>query len=445
MAKRRNAKKRKSRRRVRLSRSATRRATSYTIRFAPRSSRQHRAQKFTLERLFAGYTGKEFAKKAREQRSLFIGELQNAYRYRGLVLYLGAGVSQSLGLPSWAELVRSLTVRMMSEKVRSAVDALQTLNDEDRWSAVASVQPDVERGADYGKPILMMARTIKDHLGDRLPLIIAQHLYRRLGYFIRIKNGKLVRVSRKWRWVRRTGQKLSRFSPEGESSTELPTSPLLDAIVALARAERGSSGVQHIVNYNYDDLVDEKLREKDVRCVTVRSGKDQLAPGVLPCHHVHGVLPLQGALYNLRPTGRKIIGNFVFSEDEYHEEYADPYKWSNMTQMSLLGRHTGLFIGLSMEDPNIRRLIDVTHRQYPDVKHYAILSRRRPLGGAHDSKHSVLRNLYEEVETNSFERIGVRVIWVDRHEEIPAVLREICALEEKLPSSSKPGSESRSK
>jgi hypothetical protein len=47
--------------------------------------------------------------------------------------------------------------------------------------------------------------------------------------------------------------------------------------------------------------------------------------------------------------------------------------------MSLLGRYTGLFVGLSMEDPNIRRLIDVTHRQYPENLNYALLPRKRPL------------------------------------------------------------------
>jgi hypothetical protein len=119
-------------------------------------------------------------------------------------------------------------------------------------------------------------------------------------------------------------------------------------------------------------------------------------------------------------------GNFVFSEDEYHAEYSDPYKWSNMTQISLLGRYTGLFVGLSLEDPNIRRLVDVTHRQYPEGHNYAILPRKRQLSGTRDTKGCVLRNLFEQVETSSFEKIGIRVIWVDSFEDIPCVLREIC-------------------
>jgi hypothetical protein len=96
-----------------------------------------------------------------------------------------------------------------------------------------------------------------------------------------------------------------------------------------------------------------------------------------------------------------------------------------MTQMSLLGRYTGLFVGLSMEDPNIRRLIDVTHRQYPEISNYAILPRKKSLAKSKDTKQGVLRNLFENVETSSFAKIGVRVLWVDSFDEIPVVLKKI--------------------
>jgi hypothetical protein len=97
-----------------------------------------------------------------------------------------------------------------------------------------------------------------------------------------------------------------------------------------------------------------------------------------------------------------------------------------MTQMSLLGRYIGLFVGLSMEDPNIRRLIDVTHRQYPDNLNYAVLPRKLPLKDLRDNSESVLKNLFEEVETKSFEKIGVRVIWIDNYAEAPSLIQQIC-------------------
>jgi hypothetical protein len=225
------------------------------------------------------------------------------------------------------------------------------------------------------------------------------------------------------------------FQPSRTHNTpprQLPSSPLLDAVVALARAEREVIGVRAIVNYNFDDLLEEKLREQNVRCRTVRSGSDKLPPGTLACYHVHGVLPMQSLIkWSKSPPNfddnneMDIIGNFVFSEDEYHTEYSDPYRWSNMTQMRLLGQYIGLFVGLSLEDPNIRRLIDVTHKQYPEQINYAILPRKEALSKGGKSKEVILRNLFEEVEASSFEKIGVRVIWVDDFKEIPVILQNI--------------------
>ncbi len=96
-----------------------------------------------------------------------------------------------------------------------------------------------------------------------------------------------------------------------------------------------------------------------------------------------------------------------------------------MTQIGQLGRYTGLLVGLSMEDPNIRRLIDVTHQQYPEVKNYAIIPRKISLKKSKDSKECVLRNLFEEVESQSFEDIGVNVIWVDSYDGVPEFLGSI--------------------
>jgi gluconate kinase len=337
------------------------------------------------------------------------------------VLYLGAGVSTSVGIPTWPELIRALTVTMMTRKVGSAIGALEGLNDEDRWSALSAIQEDVAQHADYGRPILMMARALKDSLGEELASLLAGHLYRRFKFRQRIV-------------FRRDKIPKGPTRRESEDGTYLPSSSLLDAIVALARAERDVKGVQALVSYNFDDIVDEALRRSSVRCKTVVSGRDNVPPGTLPCYHVHGVLPFAAYLSMARRTlvsrGKlKAKGNLVFSEDQYHAEYADPYKWSNMTQMSLLGRFAGLFVGLSMEDPNIRRLVDVTHSQYPDVPNYAILPRRVPLSRGRPSKKGVLRNLFEDVENTSFAGIGVKVIWVDDYDQVPEVLTKVCDLD----------------
>ena len=417
----------KTKRRSPAAKKTTKKTTKTVAAKSKKASRKKPAsqasKKIGLEQIFSGYLQEEFAQRAEAIRNRFTDELRELYVRQGLVLYVGAGVSKSIGLPTWPELIRSLTVNMMSGKFSSVVATLDKQSQEKSWEPIWALQQDLTRRADHQKPILMMARAIKDSLGDALPFLVAWSLY--------LYNETL-----------REHIRINVFNDRGPARAPghwrrpLPTSPLLDALVALARAEREVIGVRAIVNYNFDDLLEEKLREQNVRCKTVRSGADKLPPGTLACFHVHGVLPMRSFVewYKQRYKHRgkfketkqtDVIGNFVFSEDEYHTEYSDPYRWSNMTQMRLLGQFTGLFVGLSLEDPDIRRLIDVTHKQYPEQINYAILPRKEALSTGGKSKEVILRNLFEEVETNSFEKIGVKVIWVDDFKEIPVILQKI--------------------
>jgi SIR2-like domain len=377
---------------------------------------RRRVAQASLQSLFPDFRLRKFRESSLQRRDANIRELHEAYLHRGLVLYVGAGVSLSLGLPSWPELIRALSVTMMSRRVETAIDTLKDLPEEQKWERLSTLQVQVEKRADSDKPILLMARAVKDELRERLPSAIARTLYRPVFRAL-------------WAYGREEDDHRSKkYRPAVlHRRPLLPSSDLLDAIVALARAERDVQGVQAIVNYNFDDLLDEKLREQHVKCRTVLSGRDVVPQGTLPSYHVHGLISSRE--FGRRRRVARAQGNLVFSEDEYHAEYSDPYRWSNMTQMSLLGRYTGLFVGLSLEDPNIRRLIDVTHRQYPENLNYAILPRKRPLGDVRDNNDTVMKNLFEEVESNSFDRIGVRVIWVDSHEEIPRLLKRVCGAE----------------
>jgi len=370
-----------------------------------------------LDDLFPAYSRANYDAQARARRDQLIEEVRQAYLGEGLALYVGAGASMSLNLPSWNELINSLTIAMMSRRVTSAAQTLQTLSDQERAAALNALLIAVKEQKASPKPILMMARALKDQFGEELPQQVAAHLYGRLSL-----GGDFLS------WVKRLFSSKEPRSTQPARSFQLPSSALLDALVALIRPQRNVVGVQAIINYNYDDILEERLRRDSVPCLTVLSGKQKLGRGKIPSYHVHGALPI-GQYFGASGKPKKIDnGNFVFSEDEYHSEYADPYRWSNLTQIGLLGRHKGLFVGLSMQDPNLRRLIDVTHRQYPEIWNYAILQ-RAPKTPTDDSKSIILKNLAEYVEEDSFQKIGVKVIWVeDITTDVAPVLTRIATL-----------------
>ncbi len=391
-----------------------------------RSSR--RRSVISLDRLFPTSLQSAWEAESQGVQRANISSAREAYARRGLVLYVGAGVSCSIGLPTWVDLIQSLTISMMTEQVDSALAELRKLTPENIKQAKLQIQEEVLDGAGADKSVLILARSIKNHFGARLPYEVAEALYRPLYQSGDELFGVLAR--------REQYPSLDKYEP-------IKKSELFSAIVNLARAQRDVRGVQAIVNLNYDDLIEEWMRHKGVRCDTLLSGRKAARDASLPCYHVHGVLPFSKTRelelefnHPIDPEQRAraldtmlpVIGNFVFSEDEYHTEYSDPYRWSNMTMINQLGRFSGLFVGLSLQDPNLRRLIDVTHRQYPDISNYAILTRKVPRGGA-QSRQSTLRDLFEKVETQSFADIGVKVIWTDSYDDVPKRILEICNID----------------
>jgi hypothetical protein len=108
----------------------------------------------------------------------------------------------------------------------------------------------------------------------------------------------------------------------------------------------------------------------------------------------------------------------VFSEDAYHSQFIDPFSWSNLIQLNKLTQNTCLLVGISLTDPNLRRLLDVAWRKSADksMAHYVIKKIPRLADG--DLLDQVSK-LLEEQDANA---LGLNVIWVDDFGDIPGIL-----------------------
>ena len=115
------------------------------------------------------------------------------------------------------------------------------------------------------------------------------------------------------------------------------------------------SGIKNICTFNFDDLLEEVFQfagiEPDIATPNEPFSKNQHG---VKLFHPHGLL---SRFHNENEINEAKI---VFSENDYHALYAEPYSWANISQLMLLSGFSVLFIGLSMQDPNLRRLIDVT-------------------------------------------------------------------------------------
>ena len=101
----------------------------------------------------------------------------------------------------------------------------------------------------------------------------------------------------------------------------------------------------------------------------------------------------------------------MLGEKEYHKIYQESYNWGNVEQLHALCRSTCFFIGLSMMDPNLRRLIDISiDGSEIETVHYAFLRRI-------------------EYDVPFMEKImrgfGINCIWYNNFEDLPNLIYQL--------------------
>ena len=356
---------------------------------------------------------------AQRPRAKQIEQLRTAYRSGDLVLVLGAGASKGVGLPDWDTLLRTLLIEVFNKD--KGADGRQSLAMAQMFAELFSPGP------------LVAARFFRQHFREQkstnaeaLPFesVIRNALYEKL--------------------------------PEGAATS----SPLFQEIRQFCVAAGKNPTLDSIITYNYDDVLERYLDSVDIEIpydpiyeVGMRPASDRL-----PIYHVHGFLPGSGDL----PSSPKI----VLSEDVYHEQYTDIYSWANIVQINKFTEKTCLFVGVSLNDPNLRRLLDISMRQKGKTggSHYLVRKRhdvaeiearihaRSQLGRlaaapattpapntssagspapesppqmtAAEAGRTLVQfaTKFDEADALSF---AIQTVWIDDFGEIPALLKEI--------------------
>jgi hypothetical protein len=336
--------------------------------------------------------------------------LQRAWAEKDLVLFLGAGVSKPYGIPTWKDLV------------------LEILFD----------QTDVARR--LGSVDLPFRRSLAAWLVDYYdydPIILARV----------VKNEIRRRASRSRKGDDAHALFLEKVRehlyPKEPPTPHEPTT--LTAVADFIKRSSTDSGVAAVVSFNYDDLLERKLAgEVDFRAVwSARRSRDKK----LPILHPHGFLPQDGEARECK---------LVFTEDDYHSLTTSVFHWALTAIVNYLRHNRVLFIGLSMLDPNLRRLLDASY-VFGDIPAHWQIQRRHKIARA--EMRNVLRDIRdrarrfrkemeidapEEIpelqeavlsvleqadsyDRNLFEAMGVKTIWAEDYDDIPALLERISA------------------
>lgn len=312
-------------------------------------------------------------------------EISQQYLERGLVIVLGAGVSFGSSIPTWEILLGRI--------------AGVLTGDEDHGKRIIS---DLKG---YGFSFPAIASVLEGMCRERdFRDIVRRELYRDFPF----RNG--INAENREEFVQHT---------RNNNRTLAAVASLCTVLSQPGSVYEKNPRIHAIVNFNLDSILRaytyERYGKYLLRSVERASKASDLKK--ISVYYMHGYLR-----FDLKETdpAEEAADKMVFTEGDYFEFFNRPTSLFNYTFLYFLREYPCLFVGLSMIDDNIRRLMHYSreerNRAYSEEgrpqrakeksgRHFVILER----GGAD----------LDVLVDSSVRCLGATVLWVDSYEEIP--------------------------
>ncbi len=332
-------------------------------------------------------------------------ELTQIYAVQGIVPVLGAGVSYASGFPSWEGLLSGIEKRSLPNAEAGTVRFLSKAGYS--FPAIASIlkQQWLKKRKDRNTP--ERADTRKPEL--EFAEIVRETLYQNFPFF---PDG--IDKSNRRELVREIQQK---------NRTLRAVASLCAVKPAAASVFERNPRIHSIITFNLDAVLQAYVYaryEKRLLRTVERPSAGRLADKT-NIFHMHGFLRFDRKAKDFR---KEAPDNLVLSEEEYFDFFNRPTSIFNYTMLYLLREHHCLFIGLSMSDDNLRRLLFYSKNER--LKSYLAEGVTKP------PKEKIVRHFAVMPKTDSpfrnriirdsMENLGVSILWIDTFGEIPEKL-----------------------
>jgi hypothetical protein len=185
-------------------------------------------------------------------------------------------------------------------------------------------------------------------------------------------------------------------------------------------------GIRAIVTFNLDALLQAYVYARYEKRLlrTIERASASHVPEKISIYHMHGFLRFDEKRGD---AAREAADKIVFTEHAYFDFFNSPTSMFNYTFLHLLRETPCLFMGLSLQDENIRRLLHYSRRE----RIRSLCEEGEPLekAEAKSLRHfAVLRTHSEVVDSLvecSLQQLGITVLWVNDFEEVPDQLAEM--------------------
>ena len=315
------------------------------------------------------------------------------YAEDGIVLALGAGVSIGSSLPSWSELICRLADRAAGNDGRVLLDQMASLG----YSSAA---------------IAGVVKTLIGGSYKKFLETVRGESYRDFQYF-----------------------RQARYLPRALVDSVITSNSTLRAIGAFCTLRHADGSfkanrkVHAIVNFNLDAVLRAYTYSRyGTRILrTVERASAKASSSKINVFHVHGFLHFSAPKIG---DPESETDSIVLAEDEYYDFFNKPLGMFSYTMLHLLREHAWLFVGLSMTDENLRRLL---HYSYIErVQSYVAEGKRLSYAERKCRRHfAVLRHStnarLDAAIDQALAKLGVNVAWLHDFAELPDRLAGIYA------------------
>jgi hypothetical protein len=318
-----------------------------------------------------------------------------------MVLALGAGVSAGSGLPQWTDLLRFLARRYLTHP-RISFDYLVRYCDENPTMIAGMVRQRFSSQRAFGEAV-------------------RQALYS-TGPFRRFFNKDFTEVGREF------VQQMHRANPTMHAVASLCVVPNETSPGSgVTPRYFPNPAIRAIINFNFDALLRLYVHGRFGRNIlrTIDRASAGSHPRRISLYHVHGYL----RFLRLRPDSSSLRYEspdlVVLAEEDYFDFFDRSGSVFNYSLRYLLREYTVLFVGMSMKDVNLRRILHYSMSEQMqsrlaagestrrNIRHFAILNGAR---ATRTVRH------YAEIDLR---RLGVQPLWIESFDEIPRRLGDL--------------------
>lgn len=175
------------------------------------------------------------------------------------------------------------------------------------------------------------------------------------------------------------------------------------------------NNINEIINYNFDSVLEQNIK-RDYKSKPSEIYNSVVNMMGCDIYHVHGYIP-----YDY--SGKCDVQNFVFTDNEYYENMKDPESFCNSTQRDILKKYNTVFVGVSFTDQNMKEILRDRMKERSDTLLFGFL--KLPSFSLAGTGKKLIKNKYKFIQQCYFDTLGVKIIWVDKFEDIPKMIDEI--------------------